>query len=203
VVYDVDSTVYDDFTGDTIYFKYRIKEKLAENITDNEGRPAIKMIRYIKQYNPNVSYDNMLWEIKDVWSYTKTARTLEVVEEDVRFTKLIFPVVEDATWDGNAHNTLGSRDYKYSYINRAETINGTAFENVLYVEQKDDKLKNVIHREFYIEKYAKNVGLVYREIKDLLSGTVTLNPNGTIVPVENRIKSGIKYKLTYVTHGIE
>ncbi len=203
VVYDVDSTVYDDFKHDTTYFKYRIKEKLEEDITDNEGRPAIKLVRYIKKYNPLISYDNITWTIKDVWSYTKTNTTLEVVEEDVRFTKLAFPAKTDATWDGNAHNTLGPLNYKYSYVDVAETINGMAFDNVLYVEQKDDKNKNAIHRQFYIEKYAKKVGLVYREIKDLYSNVVTINPNGTIKPVEQRIEKGIIYKLTYVTHGSE
>lgn len=203
VVYDVDSTVYGDFHHDTTYYKYRIKEQLAEVITDNQGRPAIKLIRYIKKYNPLVSYDNMLWIIKDVWTYTKTKTTLEVVEEDVRFTKLAFPANAEASWNGNAQNTMGEWDYIYNYVNNAETINGTAFDNVLYVEQKDDKSKNAIHRQFYIEKYAKNVGLVYREIKDLYSNTVTQNPNGTIKPVEQRIEKGVIYKLTYVTHGSE
>jgi hypothetical protein len=197
VVYDVDSIVYDDFTHDTLEFKYRIKEKLAENITDNQGRPAIKLIRYIKYYNATISYDAMNWVIKDVWNYTKTNTTLEVVEEDVRFTKLAFPVNESAIWNGNANNTLGELDYKYSYINHAETINGQAFDNVLYVEQKDDKGKNAIHRQLYIEKYAKNIGLVYREIKDLEAVIVNTKP------VEDRISKGIKYKLTYVTHGTE
>lgn len=203
VVYDVDSTIYDDFHHDTTYSKYRIKEHLAETITDNQGRPAIKLIRYIKKYNPLVSYDNMTWTIKDVWTYTKTKTTLEVVEEDVRFTKLAFPANQGATWNGNANNTMGEWDYIYNYVNNAETINGTAFDNVLYVEQKDDKSKNAIHRQFYIEKYAKNIGLVYREIKDLYSNTVTQNPNGTIKPVEQRIEKGVIYKLTYVTHGSE
>jgi hypothetical protein len=203
VVYDVDSTVYDDFHHDTTYYKFRIKEQLAEAITDNEGRATIKLIRYIKQYNPLVSYDNIAWTLKDVWSYTKTNTTLEVVEEDIRFTKLIFPATADAIWDGNARNTIGEWDYKYIYVNTAETINGANFDNVLYVEQKDDKNKNAIHRQFYIEKYAKNVGLVYREIKDLYSNVVKLNPNGTIKPVEQRIEKGVIYKLTYVTHGSE
>ena len=203
VVYDVDSTIYDDFHHDTIYFKYRIKEQLAEAITDNQGRPAIKLIRYIKKYNPLVSYDNMLWIVKDVWNYTKTKTTLEVVEENVRFTKLAFPAYQNATWGGNANNTMGEWNYTYNFVNNTETINGTSFDNVLYVEQKDDKNKNAIHRQFYIEKYAKNVGLVYREIKDLYSNTVTQNPNGTIKPVEQRIEKGVIYKLTYVTHGTE
>ena len=55
-----------------------------------------------------------------------------------------------------------------------------------------------------IEKYAKNVGLVYREIKDLYSNTVKINPQtGSVIPVEQRIEKGVIYKLTYVTHGYE
>ena len=202
-MYDVDSTVYDDFKHDTIYYKYIINEKLEDAITDNEGRNAIKLVRYIKKYNPLISYDNIAWTVKDVWNYTKTNTTLEVVEEDIRFTKLIFAVKAEAIWDGNAHNTQGPLEYKYNYVNVSETINGKVFENVLYVEQKDDKSKNAIHRQFSIEKYAKDVGLVYREIKDLYSNTVTLNTNGTVKPVEQRIEKGIIYKLTYLTHGSE
>jgi len=77
---------------DTTYYKYRIKEKLEEKFTDNQGREAIKLVRYIKKFDQNISYDNISWQIKDVWNYTKTATTLEVVEEDIRFTKLIFPI---------------------------------------------------------------------------------------------------------------
>lgn len=197
VVYDVDSTVYDDFNMDTTYYKYRIKEKLEETFIDNQGREAIKLVRYIKKYNDTVSYDNIPWTIKDVWNYTKTNTTLEVVEEDIRFTKLIFPVNDDAIWNGNAHNTIGEWDYTYDYIDKTEIINGTKFDNVLLVIQRKDK-NNVLHREYFIEKYAKTVGLVYREIKDLYSNNVIFG-----VPVEQRIEKGVIYKLTYVTHGFE
>ena len=198
IVYDVDSTVYDDFKHDTIYYKYRIKEKLAEAITDNQGRPAIKMIRYVKKYNPAKSYDLIGWTVKDVWNYTKTNTTLEVVEENERITKLVFPVKTDVVWNGNAQNTLGEMDFKYLFTDQIHVVNGTTFDRVLCVEQKDDKHKNVIHRQYYIEKYAKEVGLVYREITDLYSNTVVAN-----VPVEQRIEKGIIYKLTYVSHGTE
>jgi len=203
VVYDVDSTIYSEL-GDTTYYKYRVKEKLEEEILDNEGRPAVKLVRYIKQYNPTISYDNLPWTIKDVWTYIKTNTTLQVVEEDVRYVKLIFPVKEDATWNGNAQNTFGERNYLYKYFDQKEMVNGTTFENVLYVEQKDDKSKNAIHREFFIEKFSKHIGLIYKEIKDLYSNNVTIFPNGGgIVPVEQRIEKGVIYKMTYVTHGIE
>ncbi|MES2764128.1 MAG: hypothetical protein V4677_18065 [Bacteroidota bacterium] len=197
VVYDVDSTIYDDFNMDTVYYKYRIKELLEDEYVDNEGRHGIRLVRFIKKYNDTVSYDNIAWEIKDVWNYTKTSTALQIVEEDIRFTKLVFPVREEITWNGNANNSIGDWQYNYTSTDRAETINGTAFDNVLTVTQKDDKGNNKIHRQYYVEKYAKDVGMVYREIKDLQSYTVTA------APVENRISKGVIYKLNYVTHGYE
>ena len=202
VVYDVDSTVYDDFALDTTYTKYRIKEKLEEIYVDNQGRQAIKLVRYIKMYDSLISYDNIAWTVKDVWNYTKTNTSLELVEEDVRFTKLSFPIKIDATWNGNALNTIGEWNYTYDYINQSETINGVHFENVLLVVQKNDK-NNAIHREYFIEKYAKDVGLVYREIKDLYAAPKVDLITGLLLPVEQRIEKGVIYKLTYITHGIE
>jgi len=203
VIYDVDSTVYDDFKKDTVYYKYRIKEKLEQTFTDDEGRLSIKLVRYIKLFNSSVTYDDIAWTVKDVWSYTKTSRALEAVEENIRFTKLIFPVKEDDRWDGNAKNTLGLCEYKYDYIDKTEVINGIRMDKVLMVIQKNDK-NNVIHREYFVEKYAKGIGLVYREIKDLYSNTVIVNPNGGgIIPVEQRIQKGVIYKLTYISHGFE
>ena len=204
IVYDVDSTVYDDFNKDTTYYKYRIKEKLEENYTDNQGREGIRLVRYIKMYDSTVSYENIPWIVKDVWIYTKTNTTLEVVEEDVRFTKLVFPVSDKVTWNGNAHNTIGEWEYKYAYYDSQENINGTTFDKVLQVTQKDDKGLNVIHREYFIEKFAKDVGLVYKEIKDLYSNTPTIDPiTHQVVPVEQRITKGVIYKMTYITHGYE
>jgi hypothetical protein len=202
IVYDVDSTVYDDNNMDTTHYKYRIKEKLEENFTDNQGRPAVKLVRYIKMFNPDLSYDNIPWLLKDVWSLIRTSTTLEVVEEDVRFTKLIFPVKVDAAWNGNAQNTLGEWEYSYNYMDTRENINGTIFDNVAFVEQKDDKSKNAIHRQYFIEKHAKNVGLIYREMKDLYSNKIKVL-NGTPTPVETRIEKGFIYKQIYVTHGTE
>lgn len=202
VIYNVDSIIYDDFKHDTTEYKYQIKEKLEENYTDNEGRPTIKLVRYIKKYDPNVPYSNMPWVVKDVWAVNKTNSSVQVVEENVRLTKLSFPTTVDASWNGNAFNTMDEWDYQYIYTDRTQTINGTLMNKVLYVQQKDDKNKNNIHRQYYIEKYARGIGLVHREIHDVYSQTVTVQ-NGQIVPVENRIEKGVMYYQTYVSHGME
>jgi hypothetical protein len=196
VVYDVDSTVYNDLTLDTTYYKYRIKEKLADSFTDNQGKPAMRMERYIKMYNPNKSYDSIPYSIKEVWMVNADLKNIQAVESNIRYTKIIFPVALNSSWNGNVSNTLGENDYSYFYVDRVETINGKSLNAVLEVKQKDEK--TLISKQYYIEKYAKNVGLVYKEIQDIYSNAVVAG-----VPIEQRIEKGIIYKQTLVSYGYE
>ncbi len=196
MVYDVDSTVYNDLSLDTVTYKYRIKERLVENFTDNEGRQAIRLERSIKMYNPNKSYDSIAYIIKEAWMINADDKKVQVVESNLRYTKMIFPVAQNATWDGNANNSLGQLMYTYSAIDKAETISAISLSNVLTVKQRDDR--SLIAVQYYTEKYAKGVGLVYREIKDIYSNTVVAN-----IPVEQRIEKGLIYKQTLVSYGYE
>lgn len=195
-MYDVDSTVYNDLTLDTISYKYRIKEKLTDNFTDNEGKPATRLERFIKIYDPTKSYDSIPYTIKEVWMLNADDKKIQVLESNIRYTKLIFPIQANASWNGNANNALGERQYTYTYIDRAETVNGVSLPSVLQVKQRDDK--TLISWQYEMEKYAKNVGLVYREIKDIYSNTVV---NG--VAIENRIEKGLIYKQILVNYGYE
>ncbi|MGZ3884168.1 MAG: hypothetical protein ACXVPQ_08885 [Bacteroidia bacterium] len=196
VIYEADSTVYDEFTHLPTNYKYQIKEKIEELFTDSEGKPALRLMRYIKKYDPNVAYSAMPWTVKDAWQVNVSATDVEVVEENVRFTKLIFPVKEGSTWNGNAKNTNDEWDYVYLGIDAPQTINSVGFDKVLTVKQKD--YRTLISYQYYIEKYAKGTGLVYREIQDLYSGTVVSG-----VPVEDRIEKGTIYKLSVIDYGKE
>lgn len=196
VVYDVDSIVYNDLSLDTITYKYRIKERLVEDFIDNEGRRAIRLERFIKMYNPNRSYDSIPYTIKEAWMINADDKKVQVVESNLRYTKMIFPVAQNQIWNGNASNNLGELMYSYSAIDKTETINTVALDKVLTVKQRDDR--TLISVQYYIEKYAKGVGLVYREIKDIYSNTVVAS-----IPVEQRIEKGLIYKQTLVSYGYE
>lgn len=196
VIYDVDSVVYTDLPRDTLFYKYRIMEKLADSFTDNQGQEAVRLERYIKKFDPAKPYDSIPWMMKEVWMMNASQKNIQVVEGNVRFTKLIFPVQEKASWNGNVNNTLGEWSYSYDYIDKKEEINHNTLENVLKVRQKE--YRTLISYQNYNEKYAKGIGLVYREITDLLSNVIIANK-----PVENRIESGVIYKLTLVTYGHE
>lgn len=196
VVYDVDSTVFITLPQDTFIYKYRIKEKIADTYTDNQGQPVIRLERYIKNYNPLKSYDSIAWTIKEVWSITADKRSVQLVESNTRFTKLIFPVSEKSTWNGNAFNTMEPWQYAYDYVDRVETINGIRFDKVCMVKQK--LFSTLISYESYCEKYSRGTGLVYREMQNVMSSTIVPG-----VPVLNRINSGFIYKQYFVSQGYE
>ncbi|MFL5752201.1 MAG: hypothetical protein ACJ76F_02245 [Bacteroidia bacterium] len=193
IEYDVDSTAYTPLPVDTIVSKFRIKEVIEEEITDNQGRPTLKIVRYKKNYSATVPYNLMTWTLQDVWTANKTKTTAEVVEENVRYVKLAFPVADDASWNGNAQNTMGDWEYKYSGMDSPSSYNGLSFEKTVLVNQK--KYLTAISYQYYTEKYARGVGLIYKEIIDVKS------THNIGVPILNRIEEGVVYKQTIVDHN--
>jgi hypothetical protein len=195
VVYDVDSISYPALSVDTLYYKFQIKEKIDSVFTDNQGRPTLKIIRYRKNYNDTIPYSLMDWEFQDVWWANVTKTTVEVVEENIRFVKLIFPVKKSATWNGNAQNTIGQWDYKYSEIDAAATVGGISFDKTLKVTQK--YFPSAISYENYYERYAKGVGMIYRIIEnyDYQDGSGNANPG--------HIYEGVFYEMRINSYGTE
>lgn len=177
-IFDVDSTVYDEFTHKPKEYKYLLKEKLSDYYFDDFRNKNFRLERSIKKYCPTVSYESMPWTINDVFMLNGSNRNIEVLENNFRFTKLVFPIQAYATWDGNAKNSLVKQLYSYYYIDRKEVINNLEFENTLMVVQKS--LRTAISIENYTEKYAKGVGLVYKEFIKL-----KFPPTATNVPISS------------------
>lgn len=207
VVYSVDSFYYDDrsepSTIDTT--RFLLKEKIASAFTDNEGRPALRLERYVKYYNPAVPYSQMSWTLRNVWTETKTLRTAEKVEENVRFVKLAFPVTEEQEWNGNAQNTLDAKNYKYNFFDKARMIGNIRFDSVLQVDQYDEL--DLVHKKYYEEKYARNAGLVFKRVIDVISQPESipdsLLPQFYGTDIMQRVDSGIQYTMTVISFGIE
>ena len=196
IVYEVDSTVYTYLTRDTIHYKFLLKEKIADSFIDNTGQTAIRLERFVKKYDLKKPYDSLQWAIRDVYMINANNKSIQAVENNLRFTKIIFPVQSNVTWNGNANNNLEQQLYKYSYIDNPEKINKTNFDNVLLIIQKEFHPKVLDY--YYVEKYAKGFGLVYKEITDVVS-----NKNVTTAPVLDRIESGLIYKQYFLSFGYE
>lgn len=205
-VYNVDSVYYDSQLADT--FKFQVKEKISEIFNDNENRPTLRIERYIKIYNPSIPYSAMAWTLRDVWMANKTPRTAEKVEENVRFIKLAFPVKKNQMWDGNAQNTIGKWTYTYNFVDLPRTINSVVYDSVLEVKQKDES--SIIEKRYYIERYARNVGMVYKQIIDINSQPSHIHPDSTAqlaafynTPIMQRISNGTVFTMYIVEKGFE
>ncbi len=204
IVYNVDSFYYDDFNKKTDTFKFQLKEKIQSVFTDNENRPTIRLERYIKNYSTSIPYNAMTWILKNVWTENRTLTTAEKVEENLRYIKLVFPVNENQKWNGNIQNTLPEWNYEYDFFDLPRTIGGIYFDSVLQVNQYDDKLSNLVEHKYYIEKYARNVGLIYKQVIDVESQPGNPIPPGFFnVPIMQRITSGVQYTMTINSYGIE
>jgi hypothetical protein len=197
VTYACDSIVFPDIGTNTETYKFKIKEVIDSAFTDNSGRPAVRIARYKKW----VQYDTLpvtdtTWHLQDIWWANLTNTTAEVVEENTRFIKLAFPVELNKVWDGNAQNSLGKTDYEYTSVDEPLNLGGTNYEKTLNVNQSND-INNLLYYKKDDEKYAKGVGMIFKELKDY----TWEQDNGNILV--GTIKYGLWYKMTAIAHGTE
>ncbi|MEO6903090.1 MAG: hypothetical protein ABI315_08050 [Bacteroidia bacterium] len=198
IVYDVDSFYYNDFTKHIDTFKYQLKEKYQSAFLDNQNRRTMRVERYVKRYNPKIPYTSLPWILKNVYTANRTATTAETVEENIRYIKLAFPIKELQSWNGNAQNTFPPSNYDYAFFNVPRTVGKINFDSVLQVNQYDES--NLVMKKLYIEKYARHIGLVYKQVIDVQSQPKGI-PDSLLsiwlgTPIMQRITSGIQYTMT-------
>ena len=121
--------------------------------------------------------DTTAWLIKDIWFATRTATRLEVVEENLRFIKLVFPPYEEATWKGNLFiNAIDDLawyadwEYEFTGVDESKTVGGISFAKTLTVLQIDYS-ENRLEYIYGLERYATKVGLIYKELIHLERST--------------------------------
>jgi hypothetical protein len=209
IEYDVDSTYYNDFYIPTkvITTKFRLKEKIQSLYNDNQNRLTARLERYVKYYDASTPYDAIPWKLKDVWVENNTATTAEKVEENVRFIRLIFPVKVNKSWNMNNQNFLDAKDITYKSVDAADNIGGIAFSSVLQTVV-DDGGGILTARNYFTEKYAREIGLVYKQEINVQSQPDP-SANSTqlqlfyAIPIMQRITSGYQYTWTVHTYGVE
>lgn len=205
VVYDVDSFYYNDFTDHVDTFKFQLKEKTESVFLDNQNRPTMRIERYVKYFDKTKPYPTLPWKLRNVWTANITNATAEKVEENIRYVKLIFPVSTKNSWNGNAQNTLDPVNYSYLYADLPRTIGKQNFDSVLQVNQQDET--NLISKKFYIERYARHVGLIYKHVIDVQSQPDgvpdSLLPIWIATPIMERVDAGIQYIITINSYGNE
>jgi hypothetical protein len=155
-IYQVDSIVIDDFTGNTDTFQFLLKDSIVSVITD-QGTDTVYQIEQYKKIS-----DSTAWTYQKNYTLTRTHTRAEVNDENIRYVRMTFPVTEHATWNGNAFNSLGEQIYQYNNIAIYILPDETKVPAITVIQQNNI---NLIREEYASETYGKDFGLIKKEIR--------------------------------------
>lgn len=154
--YEVDTAWRNDQTGVTDSARYTLREEITNDFADAEGRTAQRLVRHRRDENVQA------WVPKDVWWQVRSSTRAERSEENQRRVKLIFPPRTGQYWNTNAINAGKAYELTYLEVDVPWSVNGMSFDSTLLV--KTTYQNNAIVMNTYYERYAKHVGLVYRQV---------------------------------------
>lgn len=172
IEYSVDSIVYDFAAGggnvrDSAHLL--VREEIVDTFRDNAGQLLYAIERSER------SGATLPWQLRQVYSATRSATQAVRTENNLRFLKLVFPFDRRSAWDGNLWidqyreiEVAGERiqpfvnwHYEVDSLDIPSQIGDFAFDSVLVVTEVDET--NAIERRLSRVKYAKHIGVVYRE----------------------------------------
>jgi hypothetical protein len=175
ITYNLDSTLFINFGQKDTVVSYQVQDRVDAQITDNLGRPAYRIYRFIRK---DASQD---WVQNNTFLAVPTFNSLEYVENNLRFLKIEIPVKQDFSWKGNSYidtysinsdlKYLDDWDYIYDSVDAPLTINSLTIDSTVKVSERDEFLGDdpsnpatvFAEKTYSIEKYGKGVGLIYRE----------------------------------------
>ena len=172
VIYDVDSTIWDDTFCIKRFYHYQIMHIVADTFTDDIGRLSYRIETRIRKKPEDE------WQRQTTFYATNTKTELELVRDQLRFIKLVFPIVTGGSWEGNSYIQTNDPDfsfyknweYRYSNIEESFNTNFKVFDKTITVRAIDESVsdpelfENVsASRTKSVETYASGVGMIYRE----------------------------------------
>ncbi len=212
-IYQLDSTVYVSYGQSKEIHSHIIKDIVDAKLTDNLGRPSFRIRRLFRS-----TVDTTQWLDHATYLVTALEKSLEVIENNLRITKLQLPIKDYFSWNGNrylpddifpeygfnstAHSNLGSWEYNYENVNTSATINGQVFDSTITVTSSiadstgfpPNSPKAPAFKTVWEEKYAKGVGLISKKINlEEFQPTTSTYPNGYY--------SGFALKQTLIRHN--
>ena len=182
IVYRLDSTVSTQNGRTLEVHSYQEKVVVDQEVTDNLGRPSFRMYRFLR----DVAGQNP-WTSAGSFFITPTENQTEIIEDNLRSIRMVMPINVGQTWKGNRFlaanpyasafefsddNHIHLEDWEFIYAAKDEslTLNGKTVNDVLTIEGPDISVNAALtdpasfgSRTLLLDKYAKNIGLVYQE----------------------------------------
>ncbi len=183
VEYQVDSAWRDDLAAVRDSVSYRLKERIEENYTDDEGRPCLRIHRYVRD-------EDNVWVVRDVWTATVNERMAEMTEENARRLKLAFPVREGTAWNMNVYNTVPELAVDYRDVGDPWSTTDLDFPTTLRI--RNSVAPNFVEKRNFEERYAEGIGMVSKYWEET---NTQVNQSGQIQI------TGWKLKMVAVAYG--
>lgn len=186
ITIDKDAEVFDTLN-------YYVKEVQASWFLNASNDSMIRLERY---YRDSL---NQSWKIWKVWQMGISNHEVLQIEDNITYLKLKFPLALDATWNGDAYNrqdTLQKYSYRVIGLDDTDAYGSIAFDKVLTVSEK--YTLSLVDMVDFEEKYAYDLGMVYRKQIDIYSSDVD-----AAIPIENRVTKGTIYYQEILDYGEE
>ncbi|AXE17748.1 hypothetical protein DR864_08365 [Runella rosea] len=153
VEYQVQETSY-ALSKPPVQITYFLKEVCGPELKGRMGQTQYQ----INRFRRNTTAQN--WSPDSVWMAYRLPDRAVKVENNLPLLKMIFPLFDGLTWNVNQYNTLPPQTCKARLSNLPFTINSLSFPtNLEIVQQKDSSLVSLVN---FTERYAPNVGLIYK-----------------------------------------
>ncbi len=170
LIYDVDSIVLFNTVSGVVYDTARsqVRETLVESFEATDGTTTFRGERWRRADATDP------WRFEQTFTVTRSNRAATRTEDNLTFTKLIFPIRARAGWEGHAAfdetrslvvggeflDVYNNWSYRYATATSDTLINGQTYEASWRVDQAD--IDNLIDRRIAFERYAPGVGLIER-----------------------------------------
>jgi hypothetical protein len=179
ITYRMDSLALTDFGKSLETRSYQVKHIVDSEITDNLGRPSYRIYRLLRNADGTGEWSN-----NGSYFVTPLFDQVEVIEDNLRFIKLHAPLREGYNWKGNSYlhtdpyqsykfalgDYMKKWDYNYDSFSPTFEYEAQEYNDVWTVEEEDYGQNYPVTQSTVaggriraVEKYAKNIGLVYRE----------------------------------------
>lgn len=174
--------------------RFQLRERVADAWTGAGG----EIIHALERYTRSSEADE--WQLDSIWTARKNERAVVVVENNVPYTKLMFPFQDALEWDGNSLNSKPALRYRLTTTDTAlrQEIDpqwANQLEQSRTVVQR--QLETLVNDSIMTETYAPGIGLLYKKTR-----IVYYCADDDCIG-QQQIVSGRSYRQTLLTYGEE
>lgn len=183
--YQINSITYSQFApNDTVEFQ--LKETVVDSFLVQD-----QAVFVLHRFNRLSSEDP--WELDSVWTARRNQNHAVVVENNVPFLKMVFPLRINKTWDGNLLNTMPEDEYEITEVEGQMDVTAGSFAPVMTIFENNDP-DTLIFQDIRKSVYAPEIGLIYKMSSILNFCNLTPDCLGTL-------ESGIKFEQMLIDYG--